>query len=80
MKTEAPDKIYLADFTDTTEPVFYAKRDNTHDTDIEYTRTDVLINKLEEWVKKTFSETDKRFKQDYTGMLLSNFRFYIKGE
>lgn len=75
-----PEKVYLADFTDTTEPVFYVNRDNTHDTDIEYTRTDVLISKLEKWIKKTFTETDKRFKQDYTGMLLSNFQFCMKEE
>ena len=35
---EAPEKIYLSDFTDTTELVFYVKQENTKKTDIEYIR------------------------------------------
>ena len=42
---ENPEKIYLSDFTDTTEAVFYVKQDNTKETDIEYTRTDAFIEK-----------------------------------
>ena len=42
---EAPEKIYLSEFTDTTEAVFYVKQDNTKETDIEYIRTDVSIEK-----------------------------------
>lgn len=89
--TEAPEKIYLirnipsSTTLNTTNDChekylqeWYTEREK--DSDVEYTRTDVLINKLEQWIKKTFTETDHRFKQDYTGMLLSNFRFYIKGE
>lgn len=43
---EAPEKIYLSEFTNTTEAVFYVKQDNTKETDIEYTRTDAFIEKV----------------------------------
>ena len=43
---KAPKKLYLSDFTDTTESVFYVKRDNTKKTDIEYTRTDAFIEEV----------------------------------
>ena len=48
--SKAPEKIYLSDFTDTTESVFYVKQDNTKKTDIEYTRTDTFIEKACEWL------------------------------
>ena len=47
---EAPEKVYLSDFTDTTEAVFYVKKDNTKKTDIEYIRTDAFIEKACEWM------------------------------
>ena len=47
--SKAPEKIYLSDFTDTTESVFYVKQDNTKKTDIEYTRTDAFIDNACEW-------------------------------
>ena len=48
---KAPEKIYLSDFTDTTEAVFYVKQDNTKKTDIEYTRTDAIIEKVCEFIE-----------------------------
>lgn len=48
---KAPEKIYLSDFTDTTEAVFYVKKDNTKKTDVEYTRTDAFIEKACEWLE-----------------------------
>lgn len=84
MKTEAPDKIYLADFTDTTEPVFYAKRDNTHDTDIEYTRTDAFIEKACEWLKNNIEKyyyLDEAYDKVISIKNLNNdFKNYMKGE
>jgi hypothetical protein len=50
---KAPKKTYLSDFTDTTEAVFYVKKDNTNKTDIEYTRTDTLIERACEFLSKT---------------------------
>lgn len=81
--TEAPEKIYLNDSmtTDTVGELYPEWFDaKVSDNSFEYIRIDVLMNKVEEWVKKTFTETDYRFKQDYTGMLITNFRAYMKGE
>ena len=61
---EAPEKIYLSDFTDTTELVFYVKQDNTKKTDIEYTRTDAFIEKACEGIKHLLS-----------GYIIRNFHF-----
>lgn len=53
---EAPKKIYLSEFTDTTEAVFYVKQDNAKETDIEYTRTDAFIEKACKWLKFNYAE------------------------
>ena len=86
---EAPEKIYLSDFTDTTESVFYVKRDNTKKTDIEYTRTDAFVKKACDWLR-THSEMD--FFElipvgNYCGAgnlnkkkMIEDFRNYMKGE
>lgn len=56
MKTnEVPEKLYLSDFTDTTESVFYVKQDNTKKTDIEYIRKDAFIEKACEWLERNFN-------------------------
>ena len=34
----------------------------------------VSLDKVCEWIKNTFSETDDRFNQDYTGMLINDLR------
>ena len=47
---------------------------------VEYIRTDVFVKKFEEWIKNVYSKTDCRFKEDFTGMLINNFKNYMKGE
>jgi hypothetical protein len=47
---------------------------------IEYTRTDAFIEKACEWIKKRWSETDYRFHEDFTGMLVDDFKKHMKGE
>ena len=49
---EAPEKLYLSDFTDTTESVFYVKQDNTKKTDIEYIRKDAFVEKACEYLRE----------------------------
>jgi len=41
---------------------------------------DAFIEKACEWIKMMWSETDDRFKEDYTEMLVENFKNYMKGE
>ena len=55
---EAPEKIYLSDFTDATESVFYVKQDNTKKTDFEYTRTDAFIEKACSMLKELRLQDD----------------------
>ena len=47
---------------------------------VEYTRTDAFIEKTCEWIKRMWSETNDRFNEDFTGMLIDNFKNYLKGE
>ena len=84
---EAPEKIYLSDFTDTTESVFYVKQDNTKETDIEYTRTDAFIEKVARFLEYKLNDrveirvagtlipslTDKR-------TFIEDFKKYMKGK
>lgn len=35
---------------------------------------DAAIDKACEWIRENFSETDHRFSQDFTGMLINSFR------
>lgn len=80
MKENAPEKIYIACDVVTEEgrdfilehPVSYLKT-------VEYIRTDAFIEKACEWIKKMWSETDDRFKEDYTGMLIEDFKNHMKG-
>lgn len=37
----------------------------------------VSLDKVCEWIKNTFSETDDRFNQDYTGILINNLKEYV---
>lgn len=84
---DAPEKIYLSEFTDTTEAVFYVKQDNTKKTDIEYTRTDAFIErvinflnyKLDDVVAARLPGTiipHHIAKQE----LIEDFKNYMKGE
>lgn len=79
---EAPKKIYLSDFTDTTEAVFYVKQDNTKKTDVEYTRTDAFIEKACKFLKDRGNE----YIAIVDGQLVlrkaivKHFKNYMKGE
>ena len=71
---EAPEKIWVHELS--------AKELNVplKEYHIEYTRTDAFIEKTCEWIKRMWSETNDRFNEDYTGMLIENFKNYMKGE
>jgi hypothetical protein len=76
MKANAPEKIYIQ--PDAHDGWFEG---NPHSNIfVEYTRTDVFIEKVCEWIKMMWSETNETFKEDYTGMLIENFRKYMEGE
>ena len=78
---ENPEKIYLSDFTDTTEPVFYVKQDNTKETDIEYIRTDIFIEKVCEFIKERFSFEDSWHVEGETTILdkvVEDFKKYME--
>lgn len=80
---KAPDKIYLSDFTDTTEAVFYVKQDNTKKTDIEYTRTDTIIEKACEFLSKSSNYNEGFIYPSHSGVIdafVNNFKNYMKGE
>ena len=80
----APKKLYLSDFTDTTEAVFYAKKDNTKKTDVEYTRTDAFIEEACEGIEHLLSGYIIRnfhFGDSYKiDTLIEDFKNYMKGE
>lgn len=73
---EAPERIYIHK-----SPYWglMANENNTTENDIEYIRTDAFIEKACEWIKMMWSETDDRFEQDFTGMLIEDFKNYMKG-
>lgn len=75
---ETPEKLYLSKNIYST--YLYQVPDPDDETAVEYTRTDAFIENTCEWIKMMWSETDDRFKEDYTGMLIDNFKNYIKGE
>ena len=75
---EAPEKIYLSDFTDTTESVFYVKQDNTKKTDIEYIRTDAIIKKARKYFIKELPNF-RSFMESGTAFI-KNFESFIQGE
>lgn len=77
---EAPEKLYVDTEDDLSDSILYGFTEKRKEDDIEYVRTDVFIKKFEEWIKNVYSETDYRFKEDFTGMLINNFKNYMKGE
>jgi len=81
---EAPEKLYLSDFTDTTESVFYVKQDNTKKTDIEYIRKDAFVEKtinFFEMLGYGFTITDNITHTNYDKeQLVEDFKNYMKGE
>lgn len=72
---EAPERIWINPTTDL--PKLNGVMDKSS---IEYTRTDAFIEKTCEWIKRMWSETNDRFNEDFTGMLIDNFKNYLKGE
>ena len=86
---EAPEKIYVQlpsrnwiGRTWNETPIKEGDNPNWENaTNIEYTRTDAFMEKVCGWIKMRWSETDDRFKEDFTGMLIENFKNHImKGE
>lgn len=73
---EVPEKIYLTSNENGTH--YYTEDIPFERKYVEYIRTDVFIEKVSTWIKEMFSETDSRFDQDYTGMLINNFKEVIK--
>ena len=71
---EAPKKIYLFENPISGYPDDRWLSSCSCEDDIEYTRTDVFIEKACEWIKSMWSETDDRFKEDFTGMLINDFK------
>ena len=81
---EAPEKIYLSEFTDTTEPVFYVKQDNTKETDIEYTRNDAFIEKACVKLKKLMYDNlmfqGRLHREEVINNFVEDFKKYMEGE
>ena len=81
---EAPEKIYLSEFTDTTEAVFYVKQDNTKETDIEYTRTDAFIEKACVKLKKLMYDNlmfqGRLHREEVINNFVEDFKRYMEGE
>lgn len=77
-----PEKIYLSDFTDTTEAVFYVKKDNTKKTDIEYTRTDAFIKKACVKLKKLMYDNlmfqGRLHREEVINNFVEDFKKYIE--
>lgn len=73
---EAPEKIYLSDFTDTTEAVFYVKSNNTKKTDIEYSRTDAFIEKAAVWFANRYQVNGSYLNAHD----IEDFEKFMKGE
>lgn len=94
MKANVPEKIYLqvcgdcndndcknCKFEDLEDNVTWCK-DKIFDKDIEYTRTDAFINKACKWLQKNADNyvNSYGFAQYDTGLLLMDFKNYMKGE
>lgn len=79
---ERPEKIYLSEFTDTTEAVFYVKQDNTKETDIEYTRTDAFIDnacvKLKKLMYDNLMFQGRLHREEVINNFVENFKNYME--
>lgn len=71
---ETPEKIYLHPNIGNREFIKSWLPKPANQESIEYTRTDAFIDKTCAWIKKMFSETDDRFNQDYTDLLINDFK------
>jgi hypothetical protein len=72
---EIPEKIYVTNYSSEV-------RYNWHDerlavNDIEYTRTDALIEKAWEWIEDNILSSNQ---QDKSRLYYENFKNYMKGE
>ena len=76
---EAPEKIYLQEPTK-------VRTEKKYDNDVEYTRTDAFIEKVCVWLKESITNNPEcnrivSKKGVITmGMLIEDFRNYMKGE
>jgi len=66
---EAPKKLYFGEFDKTCLEAYSTKESND---EIEYTRTDVFIEKTAKWINEHTSLSEK--------MVIENFVNYMKGE
>ena len=73
---KAPEKIYINSNLESR--IWLIGKGNTFL--LSTPRTDAFVEKACDWIKMMWSETDDRFNEDYTGMLIENFKNYIKGE
>ena len=80
---EASEKLYLCDTGILGDGVSTGK---LKETDIEYTRTDAFIEKLECWMNENFYQYAGEFAEGILGQFdrtedaIDSFRKYIKGE
>lgn len=73
---ELPEKVYIDDFGSGFSHGWHTE--HSYENDIEYVRKDVFIKKFEKWIKHMYSETDYRFNEDFTGMLINDFKNYVE--
>jgi len=88
---KVPEKIYISNFDIEALPENEQLSEHWHevstqDTDIEYIRTDVFIEKLECWMNKNFYQYAGEFAEgilaqfDRTEDCVEDFKKYMKGE
>lgn len=81
---ETPEKIYIVEDRQKHEPMEYWYNSTTDDSKIEYTRTDVFIEKVENFLEMLgygFTITDNITHADYDKeQLIEDFRKYIEEE
>ncbi len=88
MKTnKAPEKIYILNHTDYSDRrILNAFTEKENNNDIEYTRTDAFIEKLECWMNENFYQYAGEFAEgiltqfDRTEDCIEDFKKYMKGE
>ena len=71
---EAPEKLYLDATSKCGNTIFTIKN---NDTDIEYTRTDVFINKAADWLNNFYNEDTHSYLIDED---IEKFINYMRGE
>ena len=74
----APDKLYLSRNIYST--YLYQVPDPDDDTDVEYTRTDIFIEKARKWFEQQQEHYDANGVRCYSMEDFEDFRTYMKGE